>query len=128
MWRKNYIVSIGRVTKHSQFWLDRDLKKHIDAIHLNIMSYYCMLLQFCIYPLFEQTQANTLRGNHATHTPVNKRRNNLESVPNISKVVSLDGVEKYIYTICRQSFSHKSNSRYHIACGDVRESYMYILR
>ena len=56
--------------------------------------------------------------------PVKKRRNNLESVPNISKVVSLDGVEKYFCTICGRSFSHKSNIRYHIACGDVRESYV----
>ena len=55
---------------------------------------------------------------------VKKRRNDLESCPNISKVVDLDGVEKFICTICERSFSHRSNIRYHIACGDSKECLM----
>ena len=52
-----------------------------------------------------------------------RRRNNLEDVEHILKTVNLDGEERYQCTICQRKFTHKSNIRYHLACGDDSESF-----
>ena len=52
-----------------------------------------------------------------------RRRNNLEDVEHIVKTVNLDGEERYQCTICQRKFAHKSNIRYHLACGDDSESF-----
>ena len=55
---------------------------------------------------------------------IRKRRNNLENVANIEKIVNLDGEERYKCTVCQRKFTHKSNIRYHLACGDVSQSFL----
>lgn len=52
-----------------------------------------------------------------------RRRTNLEDVEHVVKTVNLDGEERYQCNVCLRKFTHKSNIRYHLACGDDRESF-----
>ena len=71
----------------------------------------------------QEIQSAALVTNDDSENHSKRRRFNLESVKNISKVVCLEGEEKFKCTVCGRCFKHRSNIRYHISCVDKSAGY-----